>query len=244
MSGIGDLIAAAGEGSGKLQKLVIESYADMDLKEDKVTFTAYYNPASFTTTYGIEYDEKTPMGQTKYEMPVKSYTPVAYSFELLLDGTGASIPTNAAEQQLILDVDNKIELFLQATNSYDGTIHRARYLKLVWGKTMVANVVLTGLTITKDLFDPKGSTLRAKLACSFKEFSETVKTKAVQQSQSPDMTHIRVVQQGDRLPLMCERIYGDAKLYLEVARYNKLSNYRNLVPGQKIYFPPLLSTQS
>lgn len=244
MSGIADIFAKAGNSA--LAKLKIDSFTDVGLSQNKISFSAYYNPASFTTTYGIEYNEMTPLGDSKYEMAIKSYTPVTYGFDLLLDGTGASIPSSIPGSLAgkPLDVDNEIKLFLEVVNDYSGGAHRSRFLKLIWGETMVANVVLTSLTITKDLFDSKGKTLRAKLACSFKEFSETEKTKAIQQSQSPDMTHLRVVQQGDRLPLMCERVYGDANLYLEVARFNNLVNYRNLTPGQKIYFPPLLSTPS
>jgi nucleoid-associated protein YgaU len=56
---------------------------------------------------------------------------------------------------------------------------------------------------------------------------------------SPDLTHYRIVKAGDNLPLMTQRIYGDPKYYLEVARVNKLVNFRNLKPGQAIYFPPI-----
>ncbi len=228
---------------GKFQKLFILSYTDKELSKDKLSFTAYYNPALVTTTYAIGYDEKAAVGASKYEMKYKSYSPVAYSFDLILDGTGASIPYGTIETES-LDVDKKINVFLQVVNKYDGGAHRPRYLKLTWGETLVANVVLTGLTITKELFRPDGSTLRAKLQCTFKEFSEREKTKAEERSASPNMTHIRLVQQGDRLPMMCEEIYGDAKLYLQVAKHNKLLNYRNLIPGQKIYFPPLVPLNS
>uniref|UniRef100_A0AAU6WLI4 LysM domain-containing protein n=1 Tax=Chryseobacterium endophyticum TaxID=1854762 RepID=A0AAU6WLI4_9FLAO len=56
---------------------------------------------------------------------------------------------------------------------------------------------------------------------------------------SPDLTHKRTIQDGDTLPLMTERIYGDSKYYLEVAKVNNLINFRQLVPGEELYFPPI-----
>ena len=47
------------------------------------------------------------------------------------------------------------------------------------------------------------------------------------------------MQEGDSLPLMCHRIYGDARYYLEVARTNALVDFRSLRPGTELLFPPL-----
>jgi len=47
------------------------------------------------------------------------------------------------------------------------------------------------------------------------------------------------VKAGDTLPLMCYLIYGDPKYYLAVAEANGLGNFRSLIPGMAIVFPPL-----
>jgi nucleoid-associated protein YgaU len=56
---------------------------------------------------------------------------------------------------------------------------------------------------------------------------------------SPDLTHIRIVREGDTLPGLCEDIYNDPAYYLEVARFNRLGSFRNLEIGSEIYFPQL-----
>jgi len=74
------------------------------------------------------------------------------------------------------------------------------------------------------------------------KFSESISPKleaAEKKNESPDVTHKRTVQAGDTLPLMTERIYGDSKYYLEVAKINNLVNFRQLKPGQELFFPPL-----
>ena len=47
-----------------------------------------------------------------------------------------------------------------------------------------------------------------------------------------------MVKKGDTLPLLCFLIYGDSRHYLEVARANKLVNFRNLTVGEELSFPP------
>ena len=44
---------------------------------------------------------------------------------------------------------------------------------------------------------------------------------------------------GDTLPLLCDRIYSDPSYYPDVARFNNLSDFRRLQPGQRLHFPPL-----
>ena len=56
---------------------------------------------------------------------------------------------------------------------------------------------------------------------------------------SPDLTHLRDVRDGDTLPLLAYDIYGNAQLYLEVARVNKLVNFRRLRSASRLSFPPL-----
>lgn len=257
MSGIGSLIA--GKSDAKLSKLTIHAFqlaeqekqdekANLETVDTKKEFIAYYNPNTFSAKYGIEYESDARYGDIKVSALFKKYTTTTYSFSLSIDGTGASIPQGASakpqrKEDGTLDtsfVNAQIENFKKVAYYYDGETHRPSFLSLVWGGTIAPKCVLTSLGITYDLFAPDGNPLRAILACEFQEYSYRELTDAEKNNKSPDMTHIRTVQQGDKLPLMCEAIYGDARLYLEVARYNRLTNYRNLKPGQKIYFPPLV----
>ena len=59
------------------------------------------------------------------------------------------------------------------------------------------------------------------------------------QDQSPDLTHLRVIKAGDKLPVLCNEIYGDPRLYLRVAQANGIDDFRNILPGMRIFFPPL-----
>ncbi|PON10328.1 hypothetical protein C2W62_50650, partial [Candidatus Entotheonella serta] len=58
---------------------------------------------------------------------------------------------------------------------------------------------------------------------------------------SPDLSHTRLVKRGDTLPLLTKEIYGTSSHYLRVAQVNGLDDFRNLTPGQTLFFPPLES---
>ena len=95
------------------------------------------------------------------------------------------------------------------------------------------------MDVTFKLFKPSGMPLRATARAKFKGFVENNLRVAIENNSSPDLTHVRIVKEGDTLPLMAFRIYGDSKYYLEVAKANSITNFRKLKVGQQIFFPPI-----
>ena len=53
------------------------------------------------------------------------------------------------------------------------------------------------------------------------------------------MTHIVTFRDGDTVPQLCNRIYGDGAYYVEVARINNITNFRNIKLGTRLYMPPV-----
>ena len=98
---------------------------------------------------------------------------------------------------------------------------------------------MTSLKVAYELFSRTGVALRAKVDASFKESKENQLRQAEENKSSPDLTHLRTVQEGDTLPLMTERIYGSDTYYLEVAKYNNIRHFRKLKAGTQIAFPPI-----
>lgn len=219
-------------GQGKLQKLLIEAYSDVSFGEDKKkdSFTVLFNPATYQQKYEVKYVEKKGQGTTGTPQKLGEIKPQDYNFEFLFDGTGASGPK--------IEVHKKIEEFLKITGKMDGDEHRPNYLKIIWGKLLV-KCVLKSAQITYTLFKPDGSPMRAKVAAVFSEAIEETLRVAKEGKNSPDLTHLRQVVEGDNLPLMVNRIYGDPCYYLAVARYNNLPATRRLHAGQQLAFPPV-----
>jgi nucleoid-associated protein YgaU len=99
--------------------------------------------------------------------------------------------------------------------------------------------VLKSASIAYKLFQPDGAPLRAVISATFTDNSDDRTRVAVAQDSSPDVTHVRQVQAGDTLPLLCYRIYGDPRRYVEVAQANGLNDFRRLKAGTRLLFPPV-----
>jgi nucleoid-associated protein YgaU len=89
------------------------------------------------------------------------------------------------------------------------------------------------------MFRPDGVPLRAVITAAFTENSDDQTRVAVEQKQSPDLTHLRITRAGENLPMLCNQIYGDPRLYLRVAQANGIDDFRNIPPGTRVFFPPL-----
>jgi nucleoid-associated protein YgaU len=163
-------------------------------------------------------------------MNFKKAKPGDLALTFFLDGTGA----NGKK----IEVQEKINEFQQVTG-YNGKIHRTSYLKVMWGTLQIKRCVLKSASIAYKLFKPDGIPLRAVITANFTDNSDDKTSQAIAQNQSSDLTHVRLVKAGETLPSLCEQIYGDPHYYLEVARANKIDNFRNLAPGIKLLFPPL-----
>lgn len=213
------------------------NYAESEKLEDG-EFNVQINPENYAQTFEIEYDEEQAPG-TSNTLPRYNRTkPQVLEFEFMFDTTGA-VPGTTDEQRTsengVLDA---IDRFKKVAFSFEGETHRPPFLMLSWG-SLLFKCVLTGMTITYKLFRPNGIPVRATIKAKFQGLMEDALRVAEENRSSPDLTHVRIVQAGDTLPLMCKKIYGDPKYYIEVARVNKLVDFRNLSIGLRIEFPPL-----
>jgi hypothetical protein len=228
---------------GKLEKMLILAFADSEsaenggLAEADASFETMINPESYTLAYKLKFSNSgqgqgTSGRQLKYE-----YTePEEITFDFLFDNTGI-IDGNPRDS-----IADDIQQFKEVLIAYQGDSHEPRHLKLVWGENSIFKGRVTEVSINYKLFKPDGTPIRAVATVKFKSSIEDLKRAARENNSSPDLTHVRKVRAGDTLPLMCYRIYGDPKYYLEVARVNGINNFRNLTPGTDIFFPPLNKT--
>lgn len=217
--------------SGELEKLLIKAYDQPDYSGEAIAeFQAYVNPAEITIAYEMEYDSAQGSGTTGSRMEFKKVKPGDLTLEFYLDGTGANGNKIVVQEQ--------VEAF-QTVTGYNGDIHRPNYLKVTWGTMQVKRCVLKSASIAYKLFEPSGTPLRAVISANFTDNSDDETRVALAQDQSPDLTHLYTVKAGDNLPLMCNRVYGSPNHYIGVAEANGLDDFRQLRPGDQLYFPPL-----
>ncbi len=212
-------------------KMVIVSYEKSDFTSKAGQYTVLVNPEKYTQTLQVTYDEHGAPGSKNTALKFSSMPPAELKFELLFDATGAIDGSPA-------DLATEIANFQKVVYDYDGTIHEPRYLMLYWGK-MKFGARLTSLSYNYTLFAANGAPLRAKADIAFKNYENPATIVKEEDQQSPDITHRVVISAGDSLPLLCYRIYGDTKYYIDVARANRLIDFRRLPVGQTLTFPPL-----
>lgn len=221
---------------GKLEKMRITSFSKPEMNAtDKVDeFEVFINPENYSQEFKIEYNQEQGAGTSANTPRFTQMPPKEMSFDFLFDRTGA-LPDSPIHPKGVVDDIDKLK---KMTYEFDGDIHRPPYLMITWG-TLEFRCVLLSLQIQYKLFRPDGTPTRAMVKGTFKEFKDEELREREENTNSPDLTHIRVVKSGDTLTLMTYRIYGDSKYYMEVARINNLTSIQRIEPGQELIFPPL-----
>ncbi len=221
--------------------MVIMAYSDNQYSGSGISqCTVQINPASYKHDHTVNYNNSLAQGAPGTTLKFKGVAPEKVSFDIYFDATGA-VSSGASLSSLLstpVAVSDQIETFKNVCFTYNGDIHEPNYLIISWG-TLVFKCKLTSLNISYTLFKDDGTPLRAKISVSFEEAIDADLIAKEANNQSPDLTHLIEVKDGDTLPLICYRIYGDSSYYLEVAAYNDMIDFRDIKPGTKLYLPPI-----
>lgn len=192
------------------------------------------NPESYSRSFSSGYKKEKDAGGKQIETKIIEFAE-SLSFDIWLDSTGAIPDTE--------DVSESIKWLINNLVKYDGDIHSTRYVQLSWASLMFEGQLKT-MSIQYLYFERAGFPLRAKVSLSFESIMDPKVKERGRSKSSPDLTHLRVVEAGDNLPLMCYHIYNSTSYYLQVAKANGLANFTNLELGQTIFFPPLDSSNT
>ncbi|MEL0635650.1 hypothetical protein V6259_02560 [Marinomonas sp. TI.3.20] len=201
-------------------------------------YIAMLNPNSLKQGYGIEYtnnecNNRQAQGNLAPKVELKGYKSEKLSFEIIIDATGA------VDQLITIPVPIQFKLLKSVIYDYYGDKHEPYPVIITWG-TLIFKGRLTSMDITYQLFDSYGVPLRATVSLSFDEYLTDKEKEKLAKNSSPDLTHIVEFKAGDTLPQLCQKIYNDSSYYMDVARANQLVSVRQIMPGTKLYFPPLI----
>lgn len=239
---------------GKLEKMEFRFIEYADGSRPVVPIDPYFvqvNPASYSLNKRINYQTVAPMGSQESTANYNNSGPTTLQFELVFDGTGVidtaslldEIPlagaiASAFSEDKELTVYEQILKFENIVYQLDGEIHQPNKVQILWGKLQFEGA-LVSINYSYTLFQPDGSPLRAKANCTFQGTKTAEQIAREMNLGSPDLTHVREISEGDTLPLLAQKIYGNPELYLEIARVNKLINFRRLQAGTRVALPPI-----
>ncbi len=234
---------------GELLKMKLVAYDDITFRSKSGDeYEVLINPESYALTYASQTNDTSAQGSSESITTFNKRSPQSLTFKFLFDGTGVitrggggllsglavpGLPTNKP------NVMADYEAFKSVVYQYASDTHQPRFVQLQWGP-LLYNCQATSMTITFKLFNPDGTPLRAEAECTFQGVIDEEKLAAIENRQSPDLTHVRTVLAGDTLPLICYREYGDSKYYYQVAQINGLTDFKKLVPGSKVILPPIV----
>lgn len=224
--------------SGKKDKLIISACdvdADGNVKVDKnKSYEFMLNPSEYDHSYAIGYNRKEAIGQSGSEVKFGGVKPEKLKFAAVVDCSGAVADSDSDKT----DVKTRIKELKAIVYQYDGKKHEPSHVRVLWGSQIFFGR-LESMSVDNTMFKPSGEPLRARVKLEFIGFMSKQEEALRANRSSPDMSHLIEVQAGDTLPLLCHRVYRDSSYYLEVARVNGLTNFRELKAGSRLRFPPL-----
>ena len=232
------------DGLAEVAKLKIIAYKKEDFTvQVGKEFIVMYNPNTFSENFGTVHAPVRPIGATADTLSFQGQPSNTVSFDFLFDGTGVSGVGSTAidlnpDVNKVGYVQEQIDEFMKIAQLYGGEEHRTNFLELSWG-TFHFYGVMEKATVTYKLFHSSGAPLRANINATFKQTVSREEQAALARRQSPDLTHFKIVKEGETLPLIAKKTYGDSKYYLEIARVNNINNFRRLKAGQQLVLPPI-----
>jgi len=197
-----------------------------------IPFIAMFNPENFTIHEDIDWLANCPPGAQGANLKYKGTKPRTFTLEFTIDGTGVN--TNGVK----IPVTAQVALFRAATTGVRGALHKPAFLLVQYG-LFICTCALNSSNVTYSLFDFTGLPIRAKISASFTEHTVPTLSDILGMLSSPDLTHYKTVNEGELLPVLTNEIYNNQLYYLQVAKVNKLKNFRKLEAGTKLKFPPI-----
>jgi hypothetical protein len=202
---------------------------------DSSQYKMMINPAAFSHSRTIRYNTQPSLGQASNPVKFSAISPDTISFSVVFDSTGV---VGSGTLDAPTSVPDQIEALVDIIYTLDGDKHEPNHVRLLWGTTIFYGR-LKSISTKYTLFKPSGEPLRAKSDLAFVGAVGKQQEALDAGRNSPDLSHTVEVHAGDTLPLLCKRIYGDSRYYTAVARFNGLREFRQLVPGSRLHFPPL-----
>lgn len=221
----------------KLERFTIEGFDTADRSGSAPKFEAQFNPTNIRWNYGISWSRGRTVNSSAHEQTYEFSHAPELNVTLTVDGT--DVDSMGIYAFTSSSVEDRVKQFKKVAYDYRGNQHEPPYLRVSWGSQETFDCRLYTFAVNYTLFDRDGTPLRAEITARFVGDILAEKLAKLQQKSSPDLTHSRVVRHGDTLPLLTKNVYGSSERYLDVAQYNGLDDFRKLLPGQELLFPPL-----
>jgi hypothetical protein len=231
---VGSLLGLGSSAMGVLTIVVIDPVEVLGF-DGGTTFSAAFNPTEYTVARETSFAEVNIPG---LDAPVIQYVRGGgdkVNVELFFDITDLMVDGQVGDGSSVRDtyIAPLEQLMLQ-----DPTLHAPPRVQLLWGSTVIqSSAVATSLSVTYTLFDVLGRPVRATAKMAFRQATSAAQQLGQMGLQSPDKSNVATIREGDTLPAVAYREYGDATQWRVIATANGLSDPLALTPGESLVVP-------
>ena len=218
--------------------LIITGYKKADFLSKIGSYKLQLNPTEISIGVGdpkIKKVEKDAEGKT-----ITSITPLyrqrTLDLNFTIDNTGA-IPNkpNGMGSSYSANLVDSIKSLEEIAIDDVVSEHRPPFVRLSWGTKFTFSGTVSSYKYNYTFFNAYGTPLRAVVTMQIKDFDKN----DASLFQSPDITKMPVIKDGDTIVKLCEEYYDDKKYYIKLAEFNSLSSFRNLKHGGQLEIPPI-----
>ena len=221
-----------------MEHLIIQAYSDDKFRSKQGgQITILLNPENVKTGKRIRYNKDKQLGAIGKNNIFDRYDSENLSFDFTIDCTGAVEGTLQSDTVTV-----KVKEIEDSVYCYNSELHRPSYVEIVYGSVMFKGQVAK-MNVDYSLFNGAGDALRAKVGMEFVGYMASDEERKKYPKNSPDMSRLITVKDGDTLAKLCYETYGDSTLVAQVARFNNLNGFRNIPAGTELLFPPLRKSQ-
>jgi hypothetical protein len=207
------------------------------------TIQVLFNPSEYTITKTNTWNFKQVKGKSLPPASFGGGNPREISLSLMLDVT-------LLQGKSVLDITNKLFKMMDVpSGSGSGQSQSAPgFVTFRWGAVDTFKAACTSLTVAYQLFQPNGVPIRADVKLQLKQAAEasSASSGSANAPQNPTTRGhqglgIHTVQDGDTLPSIAYRAYGDATRWRAIAESNGVDNPFHLRRGVALMLPELES---
>ena len=208
------------------------------------TIPVLFNPTEYSITKTNTWNFKEVQGQSLPPPEFGGGAPRQLSLQLLLD---ASLLEGS---QSVKDITDKLFKMMEVGDGQPAGGKRASPPKVTfrWGAVDTFLAVCTSLTVAYQLFEPNGVPIRADVKLDLKQAAQasTSSSASAQKGTNPTTRAmeghgVHTVQDGDSLPSIAYRAYGDATRWRAIAEANGIDNPLHMRRGTALVVPRLES---
>ena len=206
------------------------------------TISVLFNPTEYSITKTNTWNFKEVQGSSLPPPEFGGGSPRQISLVLLLDNSVLE------ESQSVLEITQKLFKMMEVGDGQPaaGTRSSPPYVTFRWGAVDTFKAVCTSLTCTYQLFQPNGDPIRAEVKLDLKQ-AEPASTASSNSANLPTNPTTRAnagagvhtVQDGDSLPSIAYRAYGDATRWRTIADANEIDDPLRLRRGTPLMLPRL-----